>query len=78
MQGWTLETAEVVQRLGSDLNTAGSEMRDYFVPRRSAASAVAFRRCVLFVVVQRDRRRCTVFMSAAYRTTWGFRFGPVE
>lgn len=72
------EKEEAGQQLGSGLDIAGSAMRDYWVSRRSAASAVAFRCCVLYVVVQRDRGRCTVFMSAAYHTCLEFRVGPVK
>jgi hypothetical protein len=69
------ELGEAGQRTGSDLDTADSAMRDYWVPRRSAASAVAFRCCVLSVI-QGGRDVCTVFMSVAYRTCLVFRCGP--
>jgi hypothetical protein len=48
----------------SELGTAGSERRGYWV-RRNAASVVAFRFFVLCMLVQKDRGKCTVFMGAA-------------
>jgi hypothetical protein len=62
------EREEAARQLESDLDTAGNVKRDYWVRRRSAASAVAFRCLVLYVGAERDRGGCTVFMSAADRT----------